>query len=184
MDVSKQTDAMENEKPILYIFSGLPGTGKTTLSQKLCQNIKAIHLRIDTIEQALRDLCFIDVQGEGYQLAYKIAADNLLLDRDVIADSCNPISLTRNEWQNVAIESEANFINIEVVCSDIEEHRHRIETRHSNIEGLVLPTWENVGNREYHKWSSDRIIIDTANKTPDVSWADLKIKLHQFQSGR
>ncbi|MFK8183200.1 MAG: AAA family ATPase [Phormidesmis sp.] len=31
----------------LFIFSGLPGTGKTTLSQKLATQVNALHLRID-----------------------------------------------------------------------------------------------------------------------------------------
>jgi len=41
--------------PKLFIFSGLPGTGKTTLSRQLAQHVGAAYLRIDTIEQALRD---------------------------------------------------------------------------------------------------------------------------------
>ena len=40
----------------LYVFSGLPGVGKTSLSQRLAKMRKAAHLRIDTLEQALRDL--------------------------------------------------------------------------------------------------------------------------------
>ena len=40
--------------PTLYIFAGLPASGKTTLAQLLAVELKAVHLRIDTIEQALR----------------------------------------------------------------------------------------------------------------------------------
>jgi predicted kinase len=42
--------------PVLFIFSGPPGSGKTTLSQALASRVGAAHVRIDTIEQALRDL--------------------------------------------------------------------------------------------------------------------------------
>ena len=49
----------------LYIFAGLPGTGKSTLAQQLARRFKAVHLRIDTIEQGLRDLCDLRVEGEG-----------------------------------------------------------------------------------------------------------------------
>jgi len=149
----------------LFIFSGLPGSGKTTLSQKLAQQSNAVHLRIDTIEQALRDLCNINVEGEGYRLAYRIAADNLRLGLDVVADSCNTIALTRREWENVATSNAAEFVNIEVQCSDTEEHRRRIESRATTIEGLKLPNWQSVIDREYDKWAGERVVIDTANQS-------------------
>src|SRR5688572_30698345 len=95
-----------NSLSTLYVFSGLPGAGKTVLSQQLATHFGAAYLRIDTIEQALRDICGINVQGEGYRLAYRIAADNLRLGVSVVADSCNPIELTRDEWEEVARQSQ------------------------------------------------------------------------------
>lgn len=158
----------------LFIFAGLPGTGKTTLSQRLAQRVQAVHLRIDSFEQGLRDLCSWQVLGEGYRLSYRIAADNLSLDIDVVADSCNPIEMTRKEWEQVAKDSNAAFTNIEVVCTDTTEHRRRIEqTRENNIPGLRLPSWTAVENREYHRWSQDRIVIDTAKKSEEECFDEL-----------
>lgn len=161
------------KNPTLYIFSGLPGSGKTTLSQQLASDIGAVHLRIDTIEQALRDLCAIDVEGEGYRLAYRVAADNLRLGLSVVADSCNPIELTRCEWESVAQSEGAEFVNIEVVCSDSAEHRRRIENRTSSIPNHKLPSWDDVVAREYQSWSVSRIEIDTAGTLPEKSFTRL-----------
>lgn len=128
--------------PRLFIFSGLPASGKTTLAQRLATDLKAVHLRIDTIEQALRDLCDFQVEGEGYRLAYRIAADNLRVGLDVVADSCNPVELTRREWEGVAQTEGAEFVNIEVVCGDSEEHRCRVEGRTNSTPDLKLSTWD------------------------------------------
>lgn len=164
---------------MLYIFAGLPGSGKTTLAQGLAQVSKAVYLRIDTLEQALRDLAGISPQGEGYELAYRLASEQLKLGLDVIADSCNPIELTRERWQQVAHEAGADCINIEVSCSDPGEHQLRVETRQLNIPGLVPPSWQEVQAREYHLWSGQfpRISIDTAGRSSEQSLDELLSKL-------
>lgn len=95
----------------------------------------------------------------------------------MIADSCNTIELTRREWENVATSNGADFVNIEVLCSNAEEHRRRIESRTTTIEGLKLPTWQEVVDREYHEWPSDRVVIDTANQSISDSVATLANKL-------
>ena len=164
---------------MLFIFAGLPASGKTTLAEQLAADLKAVHLRIDTIEQALRDLCDFQVEGEGYRLAYRVAADNLRLGLSVVADSCNPIELTRREWEGVALAEGAEFVNVEIICSDSVEHRHRVASRANTVRNMPLPTWDDIVAREYHSWSVPRITIDTAGSSPDESYAQLRGLLNQ-----
>ena len=171
---------MKLNKPILFVLSGLPATGKSTLSKFVAKKYNAIYLRVDTIEQGLKDLLNIDVQGEGYDLAYKIAVDNLKLALSVVADSCNPIEITRKEWERIAQSSNCDFINVEIICSDENEHKKRAESRISEIENLKLPNWTKIINREYHKWEQERIIIDTANKTVEESECELNRKIEHI----
>lgn len=161
-------------RPVLFIFSGLPASGKSTLAKLLAKEYNAAYLRIDTIEQALRDLCNFPVQGEGYRLAYRIAGDNLNAGNSVVADSCNPIPLTRREWEEVGTQAGSRCIDIEVVCSDQAKHKRRCETRTSEITGMKLPTWAEIQNREYARWESSRICIDTANQSIEESFSTLK----------
>lgn len=152
-------------QPALYALGGLPATGKTVLSRALARRLRAVLLRIDSIEQTLRN-CDIALHGpEGYLLAYEIAADNLRVGVDVVADSVNPLALTREAWREVARRCDVACVEIEVRCSDPVEHRRRVESRVSDVVGLRLPTWEDVTNREYEPWTGPRIVVETAGRS-------------------
>lgn len=88
--------------------------------------------------------------------------ENLQLGNSVVADSVNPWRLTRDWWRAAAKDVNAPYFDVEVVCSDISEHRRRVENRSSDITGLALPTWQEVVDREYHPWTELRLQIDTA----------------------
>ncbi len=168
----------------LYIFSGLPGVGKSTLAKRLAQETMAVYLRIDTLEQAIRELCDFEVEGEGYRTAYRIASDNLELGTSVVADCCNPIPLTRREWKQVAVSVSAAAINIEVRCSNLDEHRYRVESRRamSNSPEL-LPTWDEVLNRHFVPSKQDEaILVDTASKSLDECYQRLQKELRSLDS--
>ncbi len=146
---------------MLIVFSGLPGVGKTSIARELAQTIGAVHLRIDSIEQALRRTGS-RVEGEGYDIAYAIADDNLRVGRTVIADCVNPWPLTRNAWRSIAERTSVASLEVEIVCSDAVEHRRRVESRKPENAGHALPSWQDVVERDYHAWDRDRLVVDTA----------------------
>ena len=152
---------------MLVIFAGLPGTGKTALATELARRICATYLRIDSIEQAITDssLNIHPVDDAGYLVGYALAEDNLRLGRTVVADSVNPIDLSRTGWLSAAERAGREGIEVEVVCSDVIEHRKRIESRTADISGLKLPTSQDVLDREYHPWGRNHFVIDTAGKS-------------------
>jgi predicted kinase len=156
---------------MLIIFGGLPGAGKTAIASELARQLDAVYLRIDSIEQAFRDSGVFSgpVEDAGYRAAYALAEDNLRLGRTVVADSVNPLKLTRDSWTEVASSAGVTAVEIEVICSDPKEHRRRVETRASDIPGLRLPTWREVVSREYHAWDRERLVIDTAGHAVEES---------------
>lgn len=159
------------------VFGGLPGTGKSTLSRALAEQLKATYLRIDVIEQTLRNEGLSNITGEGYAVAAQLAAANLALGSTVVADSVNPIGITRELYRSVGQSAGVPVLEIEVICSDTAEHQHRVETRESSVEGLVLPRWEQVLARDYEPWDRQRIVIDTAGQTPAQSLSELRARI-------
>ena len=153
--------------------------GKTAIATGLARNIKAVHLRIDSIEQALRNSSVTMSGPEGYMVAYAIAEDNLRLGRTVIADSVNPVEATRAAWRRVAKRAGKHCIEIEIVCSDQGEHRRRVESRIADIVGHQLPTWQQVCDREYEPWQAS-IVIDTAGQHIEASISALLERLEGF----
>ncbi|UPJ28995.1 AAA family ATPase [Bradyrhizobium sp. CW1] len=157
---------MADRPPILIVFGGLPGTGKTTVSRGLTRRLAATYLRIDAIEQTLR------AGGQaigpmGYTIANALAAENLELGRVVIADCVNPVQASREGWRKTALHRSARLVEIEVICSDVALHRQRVQSRTSDIDGLSLPTWDEIVSRQYEPWDRDHLLLDTANGSLD-----------------
>jgi len=148
---------------MLIVFGGLPGSGKTTLSRELARRLSATWLRVDTLEQAiLRSGIAIESGSAGYFTAYAVAEDNLRLGATVIADAVNALTNIRNSWRELAGASGVLFVEVEVTCSNPTMHRQRIEQRSADIYSHVLPSWQEVQQREYHPWEGEPIRIDTA----------------------
>lgn len=152
---------------LLMIFGGLPGTGKTAIAKELAKHLKAIYLRVDTVEQVLKNISGLPCGPEGYLISYAVAKENLRLGLNVVADSVNSITVTRRDWQEVAKSSRVQFLEIEITCSDLKEHQKKVESRIPDIVGHELPTWKKVKSRDYEKWDSATLKIDTAKCSID-----------------
>lgn len=164
---------------MLVVLSGLPGAGKTTIGKALAAKRSAAYVRVDEIEHALTRGANLgsDIGPAGYIVAFAIASSNLKLGNLVVGDSVNPVLESRQGWRDVAQGAGVRFVEVEVVCSDEQEHRHRVETRAADITGFTLPSWSSVKAHNYVPWTTPRLVVDTALLSPREAVAAIEAQL-------
>ncbi len=149
----------------LVVISGLPGVGKSTISEALASKLHCAILSVDPIEAAMRwaGLATESTGIAAYDAAATLAAEQLKLGNPVIVDAVNPIEPPRAMWRNLVKKYDTKLILIEVICSDEAIHKTRIEKRVRGIEGMPEITWERVQERkaEYQPWQQDRLVLDS-----------------------
>lgn len=158
----------------LTVVGGLPAVGKTAVCREVLrlrsesQAGPPTWLRIDSIEQALRDSGEMlpgMPGGAGYYVAAAVARDVLASGGDVLVECVNPLPLTRRLWEETASAAGARFLAVEIVCSDAAEHHRRAQQRGSDIKGLELPGWQEITHRDYAPWPEADLRLDTARLT-------------------
>jgi predicted kinase len=99
----------------------------------------------------------------AYVVASALADGQLGLGATVVVDAVNPVEEARRAWRDLAARHGVRLRICEVVCSDRGEHRRRVEKRDSDLDGLTVPTWDDVIKREYEPWTEPRLTVDTVH---------------------
>ncbi len=88
---------MIDRDPRLVVLRGLPGVGKTTIARGLASTLPAFHVRIDSIETPILAAGNLgdEIEDLGYQIGYRVAADNLSLGLSVVADLTSTVRCCR-----------------------------------------------------------------------------------------
>lgn len=97
---------------MLIVFSGLPGTGKTTVAKALATRLSATYLRVDTIEQTIKNANVLAqaVGRSGYWVANELALSNLCLGNTVVVDCVNPVAESRTLWRGTATRAATSLL--------------------------------------------------------------------------
>lgn len=151
----------------LIVIGGLPATGKTTVARVVAGALGAPYLRIDAIEQAIVDSTPLTqpLGPVGYLIGQAVATEQLRLGVDVVVECVNPLAVTRDAWVAAAATTGARTVEVELVCSDAEEHRRRVQTRVLDVPGLAPPSWQEIVEREYEPWSRPHLVLDTGTRS-------------------
>ncbi|RAN37441.1 AAA family ATPase [Hyphomonas pacifica] len=151
----------------LIMLSGLPGSGKSTLGRILSERIGACLVRVDVLEQDMRNMCGPDhdVGTKGYAAGYKLASEHLISGHDVIADAVNAVEAARDGWRTIATQARAPIIEIEILCSSLDEVKPRLKTRDTGIKGLRQVS---LKDRQQRRWDDNphaNFRVDTAGRS-------------------
>ena len=150
----------------LIAMGGLPGVGKSTLAERIANELGATLLSIDPIEAAIWR-CGIPPSFEtglaAYVVAEAVAEQQLAAGRSAVIDAVNPIEISRQMWRELATRQGTVLLFVECVCPDLDLHRARVEGRQRNIPGMPEVPWERVqATLEYYEpWTDARITLDT-----------------------
>ncbi len=147
----------------VVVMGGLPGSGKSHLSRRLAAQLPASLLTVDTVERGMRAAGMGEDQPIGlaaYGVAQAIAAEQLAVGLTVIADAVNIHPDARAAWLGLAEAACVGLVVIEVVCSDQEVHRRRLEERDDDVPPV---DWAQVQRLRsvYAPWPAPTTVVDT-----------------------
>ena len=147
---------------VLIVISGLPGVGKTTLAAALARQIRACHLSVDTVEDALLGAGLQPGWTTGvaaYEAVRAAAEQNLRLGHTVVVDAVNDSEAARQTWRNAATATRSVLRFVLLRPPPSTEHRRRLSLRVRTLSHVQNPTWEQVIQRAgtYEEWSDSTI---------------------------
>ncbi len=149
----------------VIMFTGLPGTGKSVLSEQAARMLGCPLFSKDMIEATLWRSGVGSEANSGwaaYELMTSLAECQLRLGQSVVLDSVATYERIRSRWRDLAAAHGATFVTVECVCSDEELHQSRLAQRQRSIPGWYEIQWDQVAltRSTYEPCIGERLVLD------------------------
>jgi predicted kinase len=167
-------------------MSGLPGSGKSTIAERLAERLRIPVFSVDPIESAMLKAGITQSFETGlaaYLVAEALASEQLKLGISVIVDAVNAEEEGKDVWRGLADRYGLTLTILEVIVSDEALHRRRLESRVRHLHGFQEVTWERVEARRasWTEWREPTLRLDAAqNIEANVSEALRYIQARQY----
>ena len=153
----------------LVMFSGLAGTGKSTLAHAIARELKMPVVSFDYfIDHALPRHMLTDpgnwTTQDLFEMMNKLAGQQLSLGISVILDAVYFSQAARDAVRAVANEYHARHRVIHTLCSDKEMWRERVIARANHASLNETPAqWDSIMAEidQFHPWNqSEALFVD------------------------
>jgi predicted kinase len=167
-------DATDGQ-PQVIIFTGLPGTGKSTLAEQVARIVRAPAFAGDWLmgglkpaHAAIAQLSRAQYLDAWFGLLRTLVTRQLMLGQSAVVDD-----IVSDEqfakWRETTDRFAARLHVVECVCSDPAIHRARIEGRVRGIPGWHEVGWDHVERMraETAPPTVDRLTVDAVRSAED-----------------
>jgi len=159
---------------MLVIFSGLPGTGKSTLANRLARELRWTLLRIDDVVNNIPENAGVDFWDSQVEVLLTLTETQLELGLNVIVDSVF-MNTDRQHAQALARKYQSSFRPIYTYLSDDKVWEQRLTARYLELNNPAVSTWEHVQRQRghFHKWEPNTALFVDAIKSDEQNYQDV-----------
>jgi len=133
----------------LVIFSGLPGTGKSTLANRLARELRWTLLRIDDVVNNIPESPGAEFWDSQVEVLLGLTESQLEIGLSVMVDSVF-MNTDRQHAQALAHKYQAHFRPIYTHISDEKVWEARVTARYDQLDHPMVATWEQVQRQREH----------------------------------
>ena len=157
----------------LVIFSGLPGTGKSTLANRLARELRWPLLCIDDVVGEIPAQAGVEFWDSKVAVLLDITEVQLRLDLSVIVDSVF-MNTDRLHAQHLAHEYGARFRPIYVFVPDDKVWEQRVTARSNEMNSKDVATWESIQHQRGHfrDWEPGTVLFVDALHSVEQNYAN------------
>jgi len=149
----------------LILFSGLPGTGKSTLANRLARELQLPLLCIDDVIGKVPENAGIPFWDSKVAILLNLIEAQLKTGLSLIADSVF-MNTDRNHAQELARKYNTHLLPIYVFISDVKIWEERVTARFNASKDKDVATWDRIQHQceRFREWElGTALFIDSLN---------------------